>query len=337
MFCILSYKADEAAHEMAHRFEKKGLSYEWFDFSGFPLHDHLSLRVRRDGTARRTFRHQESTHRLEFDRPHVIWLRRPSCLASDDQIQTPNLRHFAATEADLFIAETLSSAGGAWFPTTIAQLRELERQKGRELERALSVGFDVPDTLVTNDPADFRAFYREYDGNVIYKRYVDSLRPLTDAEGKPRMAGCYTRQVQLDDMAFADRIQLAPVTLQEMVNKAYELRVTVVGSRVFVVRIESSRYERAKLDWRPASHDPKLQYHIEISSPDFARKCVQLIHGMGLKYGTLDFIQATDGRLLFLEVNPTGEFHWLDVRTGIGIGEAIFQELLTLMEQTHGL
>ena len=48
---------------------------------------------------------------------------------------------------------------------------------------------------------------------------------------------------------------------------------------------------------------------------------------LGLRYGAFDFIRAPSGDLVFLELNPTGEWAWLEEELGFGLRDA-FIELL---------
>jgi glutathione synthase/RimK-type ligase-like ATP-grasp enzyme len=52
----------------------------------------------------------------------------------------------------------------------------------------------------------------------------------------------------------------------------------------------------------------------------------------GLNYGALDLILTPDGRHVFLEVNPVGEFFWLERCPGLPISKAIADILLS---QSH--
>ena len=43
---------------------------------------------------------------------------------------------------------------------------------------------------------------------------------------------------------------------------------------------------------------------------------------LGLSYGAFDFIEDVHGQPWFLEVNPAGEFAWLEVQLGFPIRDA---------------
>ena len=51
---------------------------------------------------------------------------------------------------------------------------------------------------------------------------------------------------------------------------------------------------------------------------------------LGLNYGACDFIVTPEGRHVFLEVNPAGEFFWLEKHPGLPIAGALADVLLGL-------
>jgi glutathione synthase/RimK-type ligase-like ATP-grasp enzyme len=59
-----------------------------------------------------------------------------------------------------------------------------------------------------------------------------------------------------------------------------------------------------------------------------AAKLLQFMEHFGLNYGAIDIIVTVDGRYVFLEVNPVGEFFWLELYAGLPISNAIADLLL---------
>jgi glutathione synthase/RimK-type ligase-like ATP-grasp enzyme len=53
------------------------------------------------------------------------------------------------------------------------------------------------------------------------------------------------------------------------------------------------------------------------------RRCIALIERLGLNNGAIDLILTPDGRHVFLEVNPTGQWQWIDHLTGLPIANAV--------------
>ena len=47
----------------------------------------------------------------------------------------------------------------------------------------------------------------------------------------------------------------------------------------------------------------------------------------GLLYGAFDFIVTPEGRHVFLEVNPAGQYLWVEAKTGLQITSAVVDAL----------
>ena len=60
---------------------------------------------------------------------------------------------------------------------------------------------------------------------------------------------------------------------------------------------------------------------------DVKRRVFQLLERLGLVSGALDFIVTPDGRHVFLEVNPAGEWGWLERDLGYDISGAFARAL----------
>ena len=52
-----------------------------------------------------------------------------------------------------------------------------------------------------------------------------------------------------------------------------------------------------------------------------------LMGRLGLRFGTFDFIVAPDGRWVFLEINPNGQWAWMEDATGLPIAASIADAL----------
>ncbi len=61
--------------------------------------------------------------------------------------------------------------------------------------------------------------------------------------------------------------------------------------------------------------------------PEVEKGVRQLMAELGLFFGALDFAVTPDGRWVFFEVNPNGQWHWLAVRAGVPLVEAMADAL----------
>jgi glutathione synthase/RimK-type ligase-like ATP-grasp enzyme len=117
-------------------------------------------------------------------------------------------------------------------------------------------------------------------------------------------------------------VALAPVTFQEEVPKRSDLRVTVVGSTCFAVSIESQAQPDTTTDWRrPAAMEPALEF---VTLPTLVQeRCSQVLRALKLTFGAIDLVHSLSGQYVFLEVNPTGQWGWLEVQLGLPISSSI--------------
>lgn len=195
--------------------------------------------------------------------------------------------------------------------------------KARQLDRAAALGFDVPDTLTTNDPVAVRAFVELHGGRVVTK-LQGALSQSMDGAGD----FVYTSRLTPADLAQLDGLSLAPQIFQEEIEKAMELRVVVVGERVFCGAIDTRAVPHATVDWRRARASDDVAWTRVALDEGFAQRARALVRSLDLTTGAIDAIVTPDGRTVFLEINPAGEWGFLEKELGLPIGEAIAEALL---------
>ncbi len=174
-----------------------------------------------------------------------------------------------------------------------------------QLAVAHRLGFTVPRSLVTNDPEMARHFIDEL-GEVIYKPLSSIIVGLEEA----RPLNQFTRLVTQDDLPLIDAVRHAPCLFQERIEKAFELRVVVMESRVFSVAINSQNSERTNLDWRRSYTD--LTYSVHEMDPSLERLCLELVDELGLVFAAIDLAVGNDGTIVFFELNSNGQWAWLE-------------------------
>ena len=129
-------------------------------------------------------------------------------------------------------------------------------------------------------------------------------------------SGCELYQTtMLQD--FEGDISMTPIYLQEYVEKAYEVRITIINRHIYSVRIDCDD----KIDWRKdySSHEYAL-----IKIPESVEHmCLTMLDDFGLVFGAFDFIVNTQGQWIFLEVNPNGQWLWLEKALNLDISNNI--------------
>jgi hypothetical protein len=180
---------------------------------------------------------------------------------------------------------------GAWVsaPTETAAAES----KMTQLRVARDVGLSVPETLVTTDPECLRAFVASLNGEVIVKALKDtSLGQLATLAVTPEM------------VALEPSVKMAPAIWQRKIAGRHHLRVCVFGSQVIAALLSSNL-----LDWRP---DPDLRAAEFTLEEDICRRLRDMLNRLGLRMGVFDFKLDEAGRPWWLELNPQGQFLFLE-------------------------
>jgi glutathione synthase/RimK-type ligase-like ATP-grasp enzyme len=189
-----------------------------------------------------------------------------------------------------------------------------------QLSLAAKMGLRIPRTVVTNDPLTIRKAFTDFGGMVV----------------KPARTGHVTHSGQ--DFAIFTSLVLehhleelesarwSPAIYQALVPKQFDVRVTIVGRKVFAVAIDSRSDPAATIDWRQTSN-PRLPHH-PITLPErVTTHLLDMMHLLRLTFGAIDMIQTPSGEYVFLEVNPSGQWLWLDDMLGLGISDAVAEWL----------
>lgn len=182
--------------------------------------------------------------------------------------------------------------------------------KPHQLAMAVANGLAIPPTLVTNELDQARAFIEKHKA-VVYKPLHGT--ELQNESGTPEVI--WVRPVNLDDLDA--RVGLTAHMFQaQLVDKTADVRTTVIGQRIFSVRISSPH-----IDWRENYAD--VTYSVVRTPPRIARACHNYLHGFGLLFGAFDFGIGRDGEWIFYECNTAGQWHWLEAQTGLPMTKAL--------------
>ena len=183
---------------------------------------------------------------------------------------------------------------------------------------AIELGFEVPLSIVSTSGKAIRDFVDEH-GDCIIKPISQGAR----SERGPGLVMAERFQISDELPSIMD----VPALVQKFVEKHHELRVAVVGDRVFAAAIDSASDERTRVDSRFWA-ETGLSYYRVVLTDEEVSKIVALNRRFGYAYSSMDFIRSSDGTLTFLEANPSGQWAFLEFHTGYPITESIV-DLLT--------
>lgn len=256
-----------------------------------------------------------------------VWLRRPRLAKSLHDIPVEDrFKSYCQSALHWHVQQLYTALPNAfWLPDHFAMIRA--DNKMLQLNVAASVGLRVPKTILTSSGREARKFVR-HTGAAIAKpisRHGLEVVPIDS----PTMRVMYTHRLAKDDTIDDDSLRVAPTIFQELIEPLFDIRVIVVGSQVFAAKIISSDLPKAR-DWRAHNRTGKLQIGQYKLSPHIEKLCLKLTKRLGLHFGAIDLVQGTDnGEPYFLEINPNGQWAFVEEETGQEIGKAIARLLET--------
>lgn len=261
-----------------------------------------------------------SAQPFDMNRIAGCYFRRPLPAPAHPDLKEPAAQIFSASETEAFLGGLYALPGLRWIsPPAILQDAGA---KISQLAVAKQVGFTVPRTVVSNDPATVLDFASGMDTEVVVK----PLRtPFVEFDSS-RIEFYAQRLSRSDVIRLAENARFAPTLLQEYVPKCSEVRVTVMGSSVFAVEITPVSPD-LPLDWTSANAS-EFSYRPFPLPEKLERMIHEFLGRYRLQFGALDFLKTSDGNLVFLENNPNGVWYWLELETGLPMADSMARLLL---------
>lgn len=288
-----------------------------FNTDLFPSSVKLSARAGDDRAAQLV---TEAGERISAAEIRAVWARKLWSPRMSDDLDE-RYRSMCIRESAAALEGFLDALHDAHWVNDLECQRAAEN-KQRQLRLAARAGLRVPRTLVTNDAVAARQFFTETEGQTVAKL----LRPLAISMDAVE-SFVYTNRVREEDLTSAEALRHCPMVFQELIPKAYELRVACVAGEAFAGALDASGTSRGHTDWRRAAPDEchwqKAQLPTEVVNDLRA-----LMSELGLVFGAVDLICTPSGEHVFLEVNPGGEWGMLERELGLPISEAIADALL---------
>ena len=233
--------------------------------------------------------------------PRVVWLRHFDASAITPPKDDPVTRSYVRAEWELAVRALMSATSVRWMNHPDA-MHVLDRVS--QLRLARRVGLPTPRTLVSNDPETIRSFVASCSTKVVVK--VLGSHFIETAPGT--LHGVFPRIVDESDADVLAAAAFTPAIYQEYVPHVAEVRVTTIGEHMICAEVAQTGptgiFERPEdvivgVHVLPAPIAEKLRWYMELAR---------------LEYGAFDLLLTRDGRYLFLEVNHTGDWTWLEAR-----------------------
>ncbi|WP_150248732.1 ATP-grasp ribosomal peptide maturase [Nocardiopsis deserti] len=309
---VLTHTEDGTADPVIHHLSERGVPVVRMDPGDFPAS--MTVEAAFDGNWEGTV--HDAFRSVDLGSVRGVYYRRPSQFTLVEGMSGPDQR-WAYREARMGFGGVLLALDCLWVnqPSRMSAAE----YKPVQLAAAARAGLRVPRTIITNVPDHAADWAAGIPGPVVYKPVGGALHV---EQGRTRIiyASAVTAVEELRDPA----VGLTAHCFQEWVDKAFEVRLTVVGETMFAVAIHAQS-EAAHIDWR-SDYDAHRYEVIDV--PDEVRSGLgRYMRFFGLVCGAADFVVSPDGGWTLLEVNPNGEWGWLADRCDLPIGQSIAELL----------
>lgn len=301
---LVSHEQDDHLAPVIESLDALGAPWRVLDTAHLPTQASLTMDVGPSSTSTTL---QLPDGPLDLATITSVWWRRPQGHELDPAV--------AHDQYAFTYNEVREAVNGMWASLDVRWVNspwstDWATYKGHQLRLAANLGLAVPRTRITSNPDDARAFLDEVGTQaVVFKAFSATEQHWRE-----------TRLLGEPERAHLDAVRIAPVIFQEYLRDAVDVRITVVGNQLFpaTIRKPASSYAvDVRMDLRGAAFEPT-----EVPT-DVAQQLLELHRRLGLCYGAADFKLCDDGTWRFLEVNPAGQWLWVEERTGQHITDAV--------------
>lgn len=304
---VVAEELEAAADMVVDRLNRRNVPVLRFDAAAFP--QQLALAAGYSGSGW-TGTLVTAGRPVRLEEVRAVYWRRPGRPQVAGGIPGP-YRLWARDQADAALLNVLSALPVRWLNNP--HIDRPAAHKPQQLHIATACGLAVPRTLVTNDPDAARKWAADLGTPIVCKPVLGGR--LEDRGERRRMVPTHP----VDTRCLDASVGLTGHMFQERVPKAYEVRLTAVGGRLFAAIIHAGS-EQAGQDWR--TDYPALTYGTTTAPDHVAAGVLAFLDAYKLAYGAFDFAVTPAGEWVFFECNPCGTWAWVEQRTGLPIAAA---------------
>jgi hypothetical protein len=243
-----------------------------------------------------------------------IWYRRPEVLKSPQFDGTPEGKYALAEWTEFTECFFAHIPRGRWMNHPAANARA--SRKLEQITTAKSLGFSVPDTLVTQEPDDLVSFYKANEKRIIVKPvstgYVE--RPMAQQDSL-----VYTNRVLEEHLKDLSDLKVCPALFQQCIQKDYDVRITSVDDDVHAVALFASDDSGSQRCDIRRNNMVDVRYK-SIELPEVVKNGISnIVKHYGLRFSAIDMAVTNKGEWCFFEINANGQWAWLDQCAGTNI------------------
>lgn len=266
---------------------------------------------------------------LDLEEVSSYWYRRGNLCAPKNELKKLN---YLAQKLSIPLNKEIDSAYAkvdlAAGKNTIGKYSDNAIDKIQMLVLAVRSGLKVPKTIVTGQMQKLNEFIASCPSKIITKAIDTDTKNIENYPGFNCSLTLGTTIITPESFKNINIENCTPALFQQYVEKKYELRVFYLKGKFYPMAIFSQQNEKTKIDFRNFDKEMpnrvvpyNLPKHIE-------RKITVFMNGIGLETGSLDLIYSTDNEYVFLEVNPIGQYQWLEKNCNYPISKEIAEDLM---------
>jgi len=311
---MITNEFDAHADAMVLELQQRNIAVFRFHPEDFPHACRISLDIQ-DGSIEGEI--ATEYHTVALKDICAAWYRRPqSMFAKSEGPTSTSLNEYVNAQSTHTLRALYAALDTLW----VCNPYKLRRAdiKALQLVEASKAGFQTPHTLISNDPAKATAFVDCLGEAECAVKTIDAVGVDGEQGFRFPLTTTLPKNHPLDSAA------LAPTIFQPYIQKAAELRCVVIGEHIFSAKINSQVNEETKRDWRAGDCQHEL-----FSLPEQVEIAIyKLMSSFEINFASLDLILTPDGEFVFLELNPNGQWLWLEYALGLPL-KASMADLLT--------
>lgn len=311
---IITNELDEHADAVVLELNKRDIPVFRFHPEDFPRACSISIEIQ-DGRIEGEISNEYRT--VAFKDICAAWYRRAeNLLGQSTSLTSTKIDNYVKAQSILTLRTLYEGLETLW----VCQPHKVRRAdiKALQLASASKAGLKTPHTLISNDQAKVAAFV---DGLEERECAIKPLIALGVSDGQGYRLPLTTTLPKGHSL---DSVALAPTIFQPYIHKMAELRCVVMGEKIFTARINSQANENTRKDWRGGDSQLEL-----FSLPEHVEAAIhRLMDSFEINFASLDMILTPEEEFVFLEINPNGQWLWLEEELGLPL-VASMADLLT--------
>lgn len=315
---VITNKDDITVDFVIKELQKRGITYYRLNTEDIPNKIYVNFNINTatyelfDGIK------QITINLLEFD---SVYYRRPllNNLYYIDGINMQE-RNYLRSELAFVLEGIYKILKDKFWLNNIYDIREAEN-KIYQLQLAQEVGFLVPQSLISNQIGKVNQFKTSIGDECIVKPIKSG-----NVNGESTPKAIFTTKINDEHFEDIERIEAFPIYIQNNIHKQYDLRIIVIGTEIYAAQIHSQVSKSSEIDWRKGSDI--LEHRVHNLPENIKKMCIELTKRLNLNYSAIDMVVDRQGQYVFLEINPNGQWAWIENRLGFPLAEKIVDLLI---------